>query len=440
MHARRSNQRGVAIPLVLGGITILAALATDFAGNSTLQLRMATNARDRLQAEYLAYSGLNFLRLELRLERMAKGLLPANLQGMGSGPLCKQYPLSTGLLKAIFIPNENEGAPDAGPPDATAQAVDKTRMVTAFDTEAAKEFLRFEGDFSGECSDEGGKLNLNVFAEPGQDSAKKAGPGELNTYDRWKEMLVTFVSHSRFKEVFAEDERDRIREVVCNIADWVDGNEHVNEKGGMQAGPETGPYSGLEAGYKIKNGKMATLDEVYLIAGVQDDWFTPLREYFTVYGNGSKVNLCSADPEVVEAVVSAYALGNPKFPTFTPENPELMKKVMEAVDKACGGTKPPPQKVAQEIEAVLSGVGAAAGTAAAPVPPPAPLSEWGPAPTSLADMIVTETRYYRIVGTGEIRRRRGAEEIVTAMARATAVVDIKENDPKKWKTIYWRVE
>lgn len=435
---RTQRQRGIAIPLVLGSLTILAALATDFAANSTIQLRLATNARDRLQAEYLAYSGINFLKLELKIERSAKSLfaqLPAGTQGASSGPLCKQYPLSTALLKAIFIPSTAEGKP---PGEADPQ-VEKARMVTAFDTEAAREFLGFEGDFSGECEEEGGKFNLNVFA--GLDPLQQMLSG-MNPYDRYKEMLTTFLLQPRFKELFDEDQPEKVREVVRNIADWVDSNDQVNEKGGAATGAESSLYGGSGVEYKVKNGKMVTLDEAYLVAGVTDQWFTPLREFFTVYGEEAKINICTASTEVAQGVVIAYATGNPKYPAFNPLDKEMIKRVDAAIAGACSGTQVQAAKVAQEIEAALGPAAPAPGAEQPPAVPPAtpPPGTTAATGSSLADMIATEPRYYRLTGIGEISRRRGDADLISATVRATTVIDVKESDPKKWKVLYWHLE
>ncbi|MBI2346010.1 MAG: general secretion pathway protein GspK [Deltaproteobacteria bacterium] len=420
------TDKGVAVLLVLGALFALATLAADFAMGRSVDLRLATAARDRLQAEYLATSAVNFLRLELKIERSAKSLfaqLPTGTQGIGTGPLCKQYPISTGLLKAIFFPG-GEGQPVGSE---TAEKAAASRMVNVFETETAQAFLQFRGDFAGECEDEGGKLNLNVFAglNPLQQTL-----GGLNAYDRFKEIFTTFLGQERFKEYLGAEDADPqlAREAVRNMADWVDPNETINEKGGGQGGPESALYGGT-TDYSVRNGKMLTLDEAYLVAGVTDGWFTPLKRYFTVYGE-TKINRCSAAPEVVEAVVTAYALGNPKFPAFTPTNAELMKKITEAVAFDCNGAQVAPQKVAQDIESLLSGgiLSPSEPQPTNPVPAPTGVST---ATGSLAELIATEARFYRLIGTGEVGE---------TGVRIETVVDVKEGDPKKWKMLYWHLE
>ncbi|MBI4365932.1 MAG: general secretion pathway protein GspK [Deltaproteobacteria bacterium] len=418
--------------MVLGITMVLATLATDFALSSQLQLRLAATARDRLQAEYLAHSAVNFMRLELKIERSAKELfakLPAGTKGVGAGPLCKQFPLSTELLRAVFIPDSAAAASAEGE---AAQA--RGRMTTVFDAEVAESFLDFgsRGDFRGECVDEGGKFNLNVFhnLDPLQPMLAGAGP---NLYDRYKELLTALLAQERYATLFGEGATERIREIARNIADWVDKNEQVNERGGAQGGSESAPYAGGEAEYKVKNGKMLTLDEAYQIAGVSDEWFTPMQDLFTVYGE-AKINICSAPPEIVEAVVTGYTLGNPKFPAFTPANREVMAKVLSTVESVCGETQPQPGKVAQEIDTLLTGL---APAAALPPTPPGGSAATG---TTLASFIATESRVYRLMGIGEVRAVRGEDEVTTAQVRITTVVDVKESDPKKWKMLYWRSE
>src|SRR5438105_3197061 len=59
------SQRGVALLMVIIGIAILTTIATEFAYNSRVDLELATNERDELQATYLAQSGIGMARLIL---------------------------------------------------------------------------------------------------------------------------------------------------------------------------------------------------------------------------------------------------------------------------------------------------------------------------------------------------------------------------------------
>src|SRR5262245_34374367 len=100
------NERGVALMLVLGSLLILTTMVVEFAYNAHVGYDLAASERDRLKAFYLAHAGYNLARLELKFEKDIRARYSGLLKDMkGSGvtadPLCKQIPLSTGLLKGL---------------------------------------------------------------------------------------------------------------------------------------------------------------------------------------------------------------------------------------------------------------------------------------------------------------------------------------------------
>lgn len=422
------NKRGVAIILVLGAIAILTGLAADFGLNAQVQARLATAERDRLQAEYLARSAVNFLQLLMVKERALKSTISQLSQGAidPAMPLCKQFPMSTALLRGLF--GLTDGAASA---DEAAPAPQSNELVTAFDTAAASEFLSFRGDFEAECDDESSKFNLNVFA--GLKSTEET-IGGLNRYDRYKQMLVRFLLTPQVVTLFGDDAEERAGEVVRNIADWVDTDDMINERPGVAGGSELAQYSGRDA-VKVRNGKMVTLDEAYLIAGVSDDWFTPLKPYLTVYG-GEKINICTAAPPVVEAVIISYAANNQRIPPVSPENRDLLKTVFEGIERSCAAPNASVQQITQVVESILTGQGAPAD--AAPVvagqPPPAAAGQ-AAAGGAFADLIDTATGPFRLIGIGRVG---SASREITR--RLEVVLNTKDNDPKKWKVLYWKME
>jgi hypothetical protein len=85
---------------------ILTTMVVEFAYNAHVGYDLASAERDRLKSFYLARSGYNLARLELKFEKDIRARFASQLKGMkGSGvtadPLCKQIPLSTGLLKGL---------------------------------------------------------------------------------------------------------------------------------------------------------------------------------------------------------------------------------------------------------------------------------------------------------------------------------------------------
>jgi general secretion pathway protein K len=421
------NRRGVAIILVLGAITIMSGLAVDFGFNSEVQLRLALAGRDRLQSEYLARSGVNFLHLLMVKERAFKDKIAQLSQGAIDPkiPICKQFPLSTELLRAIFASgalggggSEGEGGEEGE--EAAEPATEK--MVTSFDVSKAKEFLQFRGDFDGACEDESGKMNLNYFAALKSEEKTIGGP---NTYDRFKGTIMQLMLQKDVRKLFGKRPEQRVVELVRNIGDWIDVDTNMNERPGVSGGAERSIYSERGPDFKIRNGKMTTLDELYLVEGVKDSWFGPLRPFFTIYGK-EKVNICTSEPVVIEALIMSYAEGNARVPAVNPKNRKLIDSVVDGVSEACGGEKPTPASIAKVVEGLLAGQGAettaASGAAAAG--------------GTFADLLEITGGPYRLVGTGRVIAGQDRE----VSARIEMVIDTSDKDPKKWKRLYWNMD
>lgn len=427
-----TRQRGMAVLLVLGVTTILAGLAADFAFQSRVAIRLADAEVRRLQAEYLARSAINFLRLELVQEKQLKSVIQKLSNGSINPkvPLCKQFPLSTELLRGFFGVSATGVAEDdaAAAQDDGQKKGGDSEVITSFDTAEAAKFLRFTGNFSAACEDESAKLNLNVFANLKPEDATIGG---LNAYDRQKVTLTNFLMTPGVRTLFGEETEapQLIAEAVRNIADWVDANDQVNQAPGVAGGSERDPYRDRDSTFKMRNGKMLTVDEAYVIAGVSDEWFTPLRKYLTVYG-GSKINICTAEPPVVESLLVSYAANNARIPDIAPDNRETLDAAVDAVAMECTGLSPSVGSITQAVEAVLmGGVGLAGATE-----PPA--SAGATAGGGLAELITVDAGTLRLIGTGTVPTLGGREISVTI----EAVLDTKETDPKKWKMMYWNEE
>lgn len=428
------NNRGVALLLVLGAISMLTIAVVEFSTDTDIQMELAMNERDRLRAEYLAYSALNLMQLELQLEKNAKGLLanaPAAMtEGLGGGPLCQKFPMSSALLRGVFS-GDSASAGDAGTKEAEGkQKAASGPSINMFQQQAAQEFLSFVGDFDGQCADLQSRLNLNTFFD--LDPAQQALTG-VNAYDQQKLTIMTLLQQPANKDLMADMKPDDIKNAVRNIADWVDKNDQINELSGATGGPEVSLYpSESGAQHRVKNGRMLSLDEVFLIKGVLDDWFDPLREQFTVFGDG-KINICLADSSVIMALIGRYAAANQKFATVDLTKPEMKTKLTTAVALDCKVAQPQVTKIAQDIDTVLSGGGVAPQQSQSPgaSAPQAPPASSPGAPSNFSQMITTDSRWYELKSTGQVG---------DVVVHLTQVWDTKDANPKQWKLVYSKLE
>lgn len=425
------NKKGVALLVVLSAIVVLTTLAVEFSFDTSVSYHLASNERDRLKAYYLARSALGFMLLELKFDRVFRQIvqnqnLGQYLGGSAQLPLCQQFPMSTGLIRAVFTGGEipgmgggEEGGDEGAPAGAQAPAEEpvdeaieeKRKEVSISEQKSAEEFLEFEGDFDGECQDENTKINLNLAAAATQPA--QGSEAQTSGIEQFKQSLLSLLSKPQYEDLFKES-GVRVTDVVNSIAGRISGS-----------GP--GGQKASESAVAQRKGKLFTLLEAYLIDGVDDDWFAPLSDLFTVYGDG-KINICTASRDVVEATIRRYVESTPGLPPLRLEDPAEMQRLTDAVDTGCSSGGTGTQLVGQVAQAVDSAIWAVSSGGAPP--PPSPSQPGGGQSTGFGTFLSSESRYFSLLLTGQVK---------DTVVRIRTVMDVKDTDPKKWKILYWRV-
>ena len=178
------------------------------------------------------------------------------------------------------------------------------------------------------------------------------------------------------------------------------------------------------------------MDELFLVAGVNDDWFRPIRDNFTVYG-GDKVNVCLASDEMVAALIVQYANSNQKVPNINPADKTKMANLVSVVQNGCFGVKPDVNQIAAALDSAL-GVTGSTTTSSSGTTSSTPstgssstTSTTSSSSSGFANLITTESRYYSLKGSGFV----GNTEV-----KISSILDTKESLPKRWRKVYWRVE
>ena len=82
---RRPNERGIALILVLGSITLLTVFLTQLQEQTSSALAAALAERDALKAEYYARSGVNLSRLLIAMEPEIRSSVKKSVLGMVLG-------------------------------------------------------------------------------------------------------------------------------------------------------------------------------------------------------------------------------------------------------------------------------------------------------------------------------------------------------------------
>lgn len=291
---QRQSESGVALMVVLLTLALIASVVSEFQYSSSVDAKLAYNARDELQAEYNALTALRLRALLLResrsLERAMNEVLGAlgNLGtggdgGEGSDPatgggaipigqILELIPVECGLLSGVI----RESDPDL--PELLDEDEDEGSSATVADSPDV-----FIGDCESTSTSEHSKISLNVL-------------GNLSGGDVVFGLLTRLLSDPRFERHFVEDDRNGIHanspsELVGAIADWVDRdrNQRLNE-----VSDEDSEYNLLRDAYKPKNAPFDSLAELQLVHGVDDELYDFLESNVTIYTGSQQIDLTTA--------------------------------------------------------------------------------------------------------------------------------------------------
>jgi general secretion pathway protein K len=273
------SQRGVALLIVLIALTILAAMTADFMESNEVYLVTAVNHRDSVQAEYLARSGVNLSRLLLSVQSL---------------PMFKKvlnFPFweFADLILEPFSSSDKDGG--------------MMGDMMGFSLAEAKGLGLDEGhEFSVSIVDEDSKININLGSNP--DEKRKQAVFRN---------LMSLVAPEMYDDLFSGgDFSDLDREqVICEIFDFIDADQDSCSGG---AGEEP-YYSSTEPRYERKNAPYDSLQELHLVNGIGDDFWSaivepnpeePASRVLTVWGKG-KVNVNTANTQVLYSTLCMLA-------------------------------------------------------------------------------------------------------------------------------------
>jgi len=309
-HKRRRNdrERGAALVSVVVVVAVMAVTTADFAFNTTMDLAAAANARDDLRAHFLARSGINLSRLLFRLQQR---IIDPNRKFLGGMDL--QVADYAPLLMSAF--NSKEGAALLGSLFGISEGEIKGIGVDV-------------GTFDLEVESTDGRINLNCGggANPSSPSVVRMAAG-----------LTAMMMAPRYNRLFEEPDSkgeyaDRL-EILRAIIDWVDQDTVMFGSSAV----EDYRYNTGKDPYENKNQYLDTIDELYLIKGVEEDWMDAFRSSVTVYG-ACKVNVNIATPTTIVALILQYAQ-TPTHPSMRWENVMLLSRYVVHLRDYFGGFK-----------------------------------------------------------------------------------------------------
>jgi general secretion pathway protein K len=297
LRKKRKRERGVALVLVLGALTILAVMLTDFQDETSAELGSALSARDGLKAEYAARSAISLSRLLIAAEPSIRKAIAPMFMLMGGAP--PQIPVWQFADQVLGAFNDASG-------------LQRFSALASVNMEKGKKLGMEGAGFDIEIIDEDSKINLNnAWRDP-------------LTQTRLVGQIMGLISPLQFDPLFSERDGDgqySDRMQICGaVVDWIDANQEkttcdLRSATGPSTAPEDSFYQMLDPPYYRKNGPLDSLEELHMVRGISDDfWSTfiepdannPSKRNVTVWGTG-KVNVNTANPQTLLAAVCAGA-------------------------------------------------------------------------------------------------------------------------------------
>jgi general secretion pathway protein K len=293
---RRDRRRGMALILVLGALTIMTVMLTEFQDETSAELGSALSERDAVKAEYAAKSALNLSRLLLASEPTIRMSIGPILAAMMQQPAPAQLPVWEFADEVLGAFNDKEAA-------ATFSSFTSVNL-------AEGKNLGLEGaGFELQIVDEDSKINVNTAARAstfanvqlaGQLMGLMAGP-------QYDPLFESRDAEGHFADRFA----------ICSaIIDWTDLDQNTfvcdtQSATAQSTAAEDSYYELLKQPYSRKNAAFDSLEELRLVRGISDDfWATfvdpdpdnPDKRVVTVWGQG-KVNVNTANAQTLLGII-----------------------------------------------------------------------------------------------------------------------------------------
>lgn len=340
---RARGRRGMALLMTLVAVSLMTVLVSDFMENTSVFVATGTNARDEIQATYMARSAINLSRLILVVQPTLNRQLRAF--NMPALPIWKYADM-------MLAPFSDPGAAGG------------LGMLLGADMEGATGLGVTGGTFSAQIVDEDSRINLNSAAQ-----------GRMA--DLLARNLAALVAPAQYNELFEERDADgnfTDRETLIQaIIDWADLDTTPY---GFDSGAEDGTYEMLRPEYERRNAPFDSLEELRMVRGVDEDFWNafvepnpedPESRVLTVWGTG-RINVNTANQLVLATIICTFAQNNPE-PACDPTSPvpgALMLAQFVVMYREAGGLLPGlgalastrqfTQLVSEGVEGIVPGV------------------------------------------------------------------------------------
>ncbi len=385
---------GIALIIVTVAITILGAVAGDFAYSTRVDLEAASNGRDELRAEYLARSGIQLARLLIKVQQ---SVIDRNVQYLGDIQIGDFAPLLVGAFAGSTEERAGLGA------------------FLGIDASQVKGLgVGKNATFDVQMRSDDGRLNINCGG----------GFNDVTHQQQLYGILSALMFPPRYNKLFEQSDADgqyyTRDDVTRAVIDWADVDETRfaplitnGQAGSSSTGSEDYRYDTGRDPYRAHNMFYDTVEEVNLVRGVGDGWWGSFGELLTAYG-GCKINISAVRPEnwpLVAAIIRATVKDEHKTDSALLDDVLLAQLAQQIMSLAqfTGGFSSVDQFISLISDPAAALKSLSAGTGSTNPPPPSsgssqiagvPLD-----PVKVKAVLTTgPRRIYRLDSTGTIQR------------------------------------
>jgi general secretion pathway protein K len=357
MRTPREQNRGVALILVLTTVAILTSIGVDFSYQSRVSLKLAENLRDETRAYYLARSAVNLSRLLLHFQKQVDQMGGQLTQGLSA--LLSPTQAKPGTTPAPPLPGKPAApgaAPSSGlgirlwellPIDSNAfsmllsgEIAGMGKLTAAPQDQALPApterppqpmhvFGGFDGTFNAKIVDENSRINVQNLDNVG--SAPLAALIQLRA----------MMSDPKYDFIFNEEDanHDKVSrdDVILAMKDWIDIDETgsaidpTNTANPFVSGfsDENSAYDRYDPRYKAKNARLDSLEELYMVRGVNDRFMAAFGDRLTIWPDlASKLNINTDDPQQMLTNI-LIAAARPDDPAL--RDPRLLQTILQEI-------------------------------------------------------------------------------------------------------------
>jgi general secretion pathway protein K len=360
---RRTDNRGIALIMVLTAIAIFTAVVVDTSYSARVELDLAANARDDVRAYFLAKSAVNLSRLVLHFQRqldqspLAKmsnplsALMPSLGPGGAGGAggalggglniqLYKLIPIDSGTVQMFLGGAGLDGeatdpfdSDDSTKPKPPKPSLDTTGGPALEGKGAVKSFGDFDGSYHADIEDEESKLNIERLNIPS---------GRIQQVAIMQALLM--FGDKRYEWLYDDDDawgqRTTAKDIIINMRDFIDadtGASAIDPQDSvnpivMGSGDEGEPYTRYKPEYKPKNAPLDSLDELYLVDGVSDRFMAAFRDKLTVFPDANRAIDINTDDPFMMLMNIYLAANNPSDPVL--QNPMTLQQILTDMQTA----------------------------------------------------------------------------------------------------------